>query len=607
MKKILAFVALAILVVAAYAAVQHWRDKPAADASALRRPPAGPVIGFADRHGTHAWLGVPFAQPPQGDLRWRAPRPLQPWTDVRAALAHSEPCAQLPLFEFGSAGAISGSEDCLYLNIWAPRFAADEAPHQRLPVMVWIHGGGNTLGFSSATLGHHLAGERHVVVVTLQYRLGVFGWLSHPALRAAATTPADASSNFGLLDQIAGLEWVRDNIAAFGGDPDNVTIFGESAGAQDVYALLAAPPARGLFHRAIAQSGVPRTLRQGAAENYSDDTEPGLPYSAREFINHLLVADGTAADRAAAKAHQQAMTDADVLGYLRGKSTAQLLATVQRRSLGMYHAATVIQDDYAVPRHPLRELFADATRYNSVPLLIGSNRDEYKLFLASNPQLTEKRFGIVPAIRDVPTYDRITGYFSDAWKAQAVDELAAVLQRGQGDTVFTYRLDWDEAPDYGIVDLHELLGAAHSLDIDFVFGDDATRGMPVRSRANAPAREQLSEAMMAYWSHFAKFGIPGNGGRAELPVWRPWSASAASLMVFDTRAGGGIRVAPDRLYVADLKRRLHDDPAVRSPEERCRLYVQLFLVGLTSDYWSEPEYNEWGCGTYPYREFKAVF
>jgi para-nitrobenzyl esterase len=607
MKKAIGVLAALLFIVFAWYAFQQWRDRPVVDNRSLRTTTAGTLAGFADKHSTHAWLGIPFAQAPLGDLRWRAPQPLPAWQGTRQALAHSEPCAQLALLSVRGDNASTGSEDCLYLNIWAPTFAPEQAATQRLPVMVWIHGGGNTLGFADATQGYQLAGSQQVIVVTLQYRLGVFGWLSHPALRDAAATPADASSNFGLLDQIAGLQWVHDNIAAFGGDPANVTIFGESAGGQDVFALMAAPPAKGLFHRAIAQSGLLRTVPRSAAENFSDDTEPGLPYSSREFLNRLLVADGSAADRAAAKTHQQHMSDAEIASYLRAKSAEQLLAGVTRRSLGMYFAPTVIRDDYVVPSQPLHEIFADPARYNSVPLITGTNRDEYKLFLSSNPELTGKTLGVVPKIKDGLTYNRITGYFSDAWKAQAVDEPAAVLQRSQGDTVFTYRLDWDEGADYGIVDLRNLLGAAHSIDVDFIFGDDATQGLPLRDSANAAGRDALSATMMAYWAHFAKYGVPGNGGRAELPAWRPWSATEPSLMVFDTAQGGGVRISDDRLFIADLKQRLQTDPLVDKPIERCRLYVQLFHVGLSDTYWNESEYDAWGCGVYPYREFKAIF
>jgi para-nitrobenzyl esterase len=273
----------------------------------------------------------------------------------------------------------------------------------------------------------------------------------------------------------------------------------------------------------------------------------------------------------------------------------------------MYFAPTVIRDGYAVPLQPLHEVFADPAQYNSVPLITGSNRDEYKLFLSSHSELTEKSLGLIPTIKDLPTYNRVTGYFSDAWKAQAVDETAAVLQRSQGDTVFTYRLDWDDEADYGVVNLRDLLGAAHSVDINFVFGDDATQGLPLRDRNNGASRDALSDTMMAYWAHFAKHGIPGNGGRAELPVWRSWSANEPSLMVFDSTQDGGVRINDDRMTIADLKQRLHDDPAIDEPHDRCRLYVQLFYLGLNDYYWSESEYNTWGCGAYPYRDFKAMF
>jgi len=609
MKKII----LTLLIVALFIALaiyKPWIGKPVADNRALRQPAAGGIVGFADKHSTYAWLGIPFAQPPLGALRWRAPQALAPWSGTREALAHSEPCAQLRVFALGDEHATTGSEDCLYLNIWTPQLSAEQihqqTPTQRLPVMVWIHGGGNTLGFSRSTLGHHLAGEQHVVVVTLQYRLGIFGWFSHPALRNAATSPADASSNFGLLDLIAGLQWVHDNIAAFGGDPNNVTIFGESAGGHDVYALLAAPPAKGLFHRAIVESGSLGSIPTSAAENYSDDAEPGLAYSSREYINQLLIGDKMAGDRAAAKAHQQQMNDADIGAYLRGKTTQQLLAAVERRSLGMYFAPTIIRDGYAVPQQPFRELFADTSRYNSVPIITGTNRDEYKLFLSSNPDLTEKRFGFVPKIKDLETYNRITGYFSDTWKAQAVDDAAAILQHSQGTTVFTYRLDWDDEADYGIVNLHDLLGAAHSIDLNFVFGDDATQGLPLATRSNAPGRQQLTAAMMAYWAQFARSGAPGSGGQGTLPEWKAWSADEPSLLIFDTAAKGGVRMSADRLSIATVKQRLHDDRKVEDDRARCRFYVQLFYLGLTTDFWDASEYNNWGCSAYPREQFRTV-
>ncbi|HEY3698006.1 MAG TPA: carboxylesterase family protein [Spongiibacteraceae bacterium] len=604
------YIAIAMLVVGiALIAIKPWTHH--ADNNSLRRLSDGDVVGFADKYDTYAWLGIPFAQAPLGELRWRAPRPLAPWNATRKALKFSARCAQLSPITWHDQPFTVGSEDCLYLNVWTPRLAQQQIALTKLPVMVWIHGGGNTLGYSSLTKGYHLAGTQHVIVVSLQYRLGVFGWLSHPALRNAAInsgfTPADTSSNFALLDMIAGLQWVKNNIAAFGGDPNNVTIFGESSGAQDVFALLAAPPAKGLFHRAIAQSGLLRTMPQAAAENYRDDAEPGIENSSREFINKLLIADGRARDRDDAKAQQQNLDDAQLLNYLRSKSAQELLAVVKRRTLGMYFTPVNIQDGYALPQKPLIQIFADPTQYNSVPIMLGSNRDEYKLFLWSKPEFTKMRFGFVPQIKDIDNYNRIAGYFSDQWQAIGVDQPAAILQRSQGDTVFAYRLDWADQPTLGDVDLHELFGAGHSVDLPFVFGSDATTGFPFLAKTkNSAAQAKLSAAIMNYWAAFAKNGAPGNGGDATLPLWQPWQPEGAKKLIFNTTEHGGIRISEENIRIADLKRRVHNDTKIQSARERCQLYVQLFLLALSDDYWSDDEYATEGCAQYPTTSFQRV-
>jgi para-nitrobenzyl esterase len=600
MKKFVLVIAITI-VVALLAIFRPWAPKIAADNAALRHPPAGDVIGFADKHGTFAWLGLPFAQPPLGDLRWRAPRPLPPWQGTRRTLVLSPPCAQLDVLAIVDKHAMSGAEDCLYLNIWTPRMAVDEVSGKHLPVMVWIHGGGDTSGRTQATLGDHLAGSQQVVVVTLQYRLGVFGWFSHPALRQAAATPADASSNFGLLDLIAGLQWVHDNIAAFGGDPANVTIFGESSGGHNVMALMAAPLAKGLFERAISQSGSVHSTLRPEAENYSDDADRGLTHSAREFVNKLLIADG-APDRRAAKARQQTMGDTALLAYLRGKSPKQLLAAVKLAGLGMYDWPVMIRDGYAVPDKPMIQLFADPAQYNAVPVILGGNRDENKLFMLGDPDLTETRFGFLPKIKDLPTYNRITGYYSAKWRAGAGGEVAAVLNKSQGDTVFAYRFDWDDEPDYGLVNLHDLLGASHSTEVNFVFGDDSTIGLPfVRSKANGPGRDALSNAIMGYWAAFARDGTPGNGGNAANPAWQPWHEAGPSLMILNTPAHGGLRMSDEPQRIADIKTRLMADTAFPTAEARCKLYAGLFYAGFDSDssYWDPAEYKSLGCEAYP--------
>ena len=573
--------------------LRPWVAKTSPDSGSLRHPPAGDIVGFADKHDTYAWLGVPFAQAPVGQLRWRAPRPLAPWQGARQALALSPVCMQLDTFPLLDKHAVSGSEDCLYLNIWAPRTSANTA---HLPVMVWVHGGGNTMGFAEATPGSHLAGTEQVIVVTLQYRLGVFGWLSLPVLRDAASMPADKSSNFGLLDLIAGLQWVHDNIAAFGGDPANVTLFGESSGGHDVMALLAAAPAKGLFQRAIAQSASVHATPRAEAEHYRDDAEPGLADSSREFVNRLLIADG-APDRTAAKAKQQTMDGPALLAYLRGKSPKQLLSAVGHGDFGMYEWPVVIRDGYVLPDKPMIEVFADPTQYNAVPVILGGNRDESKLFMIGDPDLTETRFGFLPRIKDLDAFNRVTGYYSEKWRAEATEEVAAVMHKSQGGTVYAYRFDWDGEPEYSLVDLHDLLGAAHSTEINFVFGDDVTTGLPlVRSSANGPGRDALSDAMMGYWAAFARDGAPGTGGKPASALWQPWSETGPSLMILNSPDHGGPQMRDIHERMASLKARLRADPAFATAEARCRMYYRLFHAGFGgNEYSDDAEYKSLGC------------
>jgi len=270
MKKLLLAFLLLFLVLVITGAVlgSRWYlsdslPEPAkADPTSERVTSTGKVRGFAAGNGAQGWLGIPYAAPPVGPLRWRAPRPARPWAGTREALVPGPVCPQLggPLADVAPKewGKVVGAEDCLTLNIWTPRHTPAElsALAEPYPVMLWIHGGGNTIGYGADYDGRVLAGTHKVIVVTINYRLGVLGWFNHPAVLAGAENADDASGNFGTLDTIAALQWVQDNIAAFGGDPERVTIFGESAGGVNVFALLASERAKGLFHGAISQSGL---------------------------------------------------------------------------------------------------------------------------------------------------------------------------------------------------------------------------------------------------------------------------------------------------------------------------------------------------------------
>ena len=309
------------------------------------RTTTGPITG--DEHdGIRSFKGVPFAAPPVGELRWKPPQPVKPWTEPRLCVKFGPACPQQGKDLYGPVGETS--EDCLYLNVWTPAKNADA----RLPVMFWIHGGGFFVGTGGKPCydGAELVKRGEVVVVTCNYRLGPFGFLAHPAL--TAESPNHASGNYGMMDQVAALQWVRENIAAFGGDPGSVTIFGQSAGGVSVCALMASPLAKGLFHRGIVQSGsAPGNLHDRAT----------MESRGIEFAQRL---------------------GADDLKTMRAKSADEVLAAAKQGS-GRVGEGT--QDHLSIDGYVLREslqkTFAGGRQHN-VPLLGGTTKDEDRLFFA---------------------------------------------------------------------------------------------------------------------------------------------------------------------------------------------------------------------------------
>ena len=548
---------------------------PVADPTSRREPPAGPVIGVAGKYGNHAWLGLPYAQPPTGDLRWRAPQAPETWTEARSAIEIGAACPQLTSRLAGiegEPGTPVGDEDCLSLNVYAPRFAPDQVPPagSRLPVMVWIHGGGNVVGYGGFYEGGNLAATEKVVVVTINYRLGPLGWFRHAALRGPGTTPEDQSGNFGTLDTIQALRWVRENIAAFGGDPDNVTIFGESAGGRDVYALLQSPLARGLFHRAIVQSGSLRRTPVEIAETLTDASPPGAPNSSGEILLRLLVKDGRATDRDDAKAKAAAMSPAQIASYLRGQSAADLLPLYDAGGVaGLSDVPQMFAEGTVLPAEDALASFARTDGHANVPVMVGTNRDEDKLFLFADPENVGRFLWVVPKLNDPDRYDALAEHMATMWKASGADEPAAALQRGGNADVYVYRFDWDEAPTVLGANLGQMIGAAHVFEIPFVFGhfDLGKEANQMFTAENEPSRRELSAQMMSYWAEFARKGKPGTGGRGDLPEWK----SGPSFLVFDTAAGGGLRLSDETLTEETALARIASDPRLRNDAERCKV------------------------------------
>jgi para-nitrobenzyl esterase len=465
---------------------------------------AGALSGTTAESGVRVFLGIPYAAPPLGELRWRPPQPVVPWEGVRAATEFGPRCVQHAVFD-DMVFRDELSEDCLYLNVWAPSGGGD-APH---PVMVWIHGGGFQAGSASEPRqdGTRLAGQG-VVVVGLNYRLGVFGFLAHPEL--TTEPPAGASGNYGLHDMVAALAWVRDEIAAFGGDPQNVTIFGESAGSFAVSALMASPLARGLFHRAIGQSGA-----------------------------FFRAEDPTASSRAAAE--EQGLRFAETLGAaslaeLRALPADQILAAAPGQGGARFWP---VVDGAALP-DPVRDVFAEG-RQSPVALLAGWNQDEVRggvVLAADRPDAegfrarVRERYGdhAAAVLAAYPAGDDAEALESAA--ALAGDEFIAYgtwkwieSHATSGAPVYRYRFDRDVplAPGTlwaGVEATREDVGARHAGEIEYVFGAlDSLPDVPWE-----PRDHELSGLMMAYWASFARDGDPNGDG---LPAWPRYTAEAS--------------------------------------------------------------------------------
>lgn len=472
--------------------------------AALVEAPAGAVRGEA-LGAVHAFRGIPYAQPPLGPLRWKPPAPMAPWTRVREARDFGPACLQIAM----PAGSIYGlelagySEDCLTLNVWAPANAKGAA------VMVWIHGGAHRIGSSAEPMfdGAALA-RRGIIVVSMNYRLGVLGHLAHPAL--SAESPDGVSGNYGLLDQIAALTWVKQNIAAFGGDPAKVTVAGESAGATSVYYLMASPRARGLFARAIAQSG-------------SFISTPVL--KARRF------GEAPAEQIGVDLARKLGTTD---IAALRSLDAAEL--TQASAAAGYLPWYTV--DGHVLPA-PLVEVF-ERGEQAPVPLLAGFNEGDIRTLLRFAPAEMPKS----PAIYEAEIrarYGDLADPFLKLYPAKDVRESALAAVR---DAVFGWSTDravrqqtrigqpayyyfFDHGyPAAAAKNLH----AFHASEIPFVFGTHhrTVALWPKVELEGAQAR--LTEAMQAYWVSFVKTGVPSAPGE---PAWRPYGESRAYMAFED--------------------------------------------------------------------------
>lgn len=473
----------------------------------------GKVAGAVE-DGAHVFRGIPFAQPPVGPLRFAPPQPPEPWAGVRPATEFGPVSHQTVIgLGFMGAGQQPHSEDCLYLNVWTP--APDGA---RRPVMVWVHGGAFVIGAGSEPLydGRRLALAGDVVVVTVNYRLGALGYLGHPSLRDEAT---GAWANWGLLDQIEAVRWVRDNAAAFGGDPDNITVFGESAGSMSVTTMMAAPAARGLFRRVIGQSGAPMVATAEEAEA-----------TAGRVLHELGVGAGELRSVPAER-----FVEVQQAVMLSGGGGGGVSSGPDGEAMPF----RPVVDGAVLPRRPREAVAAGVAA--GIGLLTGTNRDETKLFSMldqgeiDDDALLARLGATLPADaceRVVEVYRKARSARGEPveareiWSAIETDRFfraaavrfAADHARHEPQT-YLYLFDWSSPI--------AQLGAAHAIEVPFVF---ATLDAPMIDMfaGGGPDAERLSKLVQGAWVAFARTGDPST---ADLGAWPAFDGHRRTTMV----------------------------------------------------------------------------
>lgn len=533
----------------------------------------GTVIGVDDSAatGTYAWKGVPFAKPPIGALRWKAPVDPDAWASPKATQQFGNACAQYGRiygpgannrYDLTIATTLNqavGSEDCLYLNIWRP------ATRQGgLPVIVFIHGGSDVSGYTADPVydGAALAKAANAVVVTVNYRLGIFGFFNLPQLKTGMDADED-SGNFALLDIIKALQFVNRNIVSFGGNPARVTLMGQSAGAINVYALLTSPlvvNARPrLVHGAVPLSGG-ISLSTNLPPGRIPTLLPASVYLAQgnALLLNLVIADGLATDLASAQAYVASQTPAQIAEYLRAKSPATLFSTLLTKlaPLGLAGSGP-IPEGTVLPLDPIAAIHAG--NYLRVPVLAGNARDEAKLFptfltllggpsgrLVSDAQLFSIQFNYDPDAAPQITieqwipafylpvttpgtgFNARTDLLNSIFFIPSRDNVLNALSAQQMD-VWYYRFDWDEEP----APFNDIYGAAHAFDLPFIFGNfgPSLFSNIANSTANRPGRLELSDAMMKSLGAFAERGDP-NAPAALGVFWPTWP----STLLFDATA-----------------------------------------------------------------------
>ena len=530
---------------------------------------SGDVIGIK-QNNVIKYEDIPYAQAPVGDLRWKAPRKII--SPLKILPKENNFCIQRPSNLGGADGNyfFVGTEDCLYLDIFTPK----EIENKNLPVMFWIHGGGNTSGLKDLYDFSKMVSKHNVIVVRINYRLGPFGWFTHPAIQNYQKGD-DRSSNFGTLDIIMALRWVNENIEKFGGNSNNVTIFGESAGGHNVLSLLASNKAKGLFHKAISMSGYTtsispldayKPLNKSVTSNYSSERVVKNLIDNHKIFKNIKINDNERIREA--------------LLNISSEDFFKLYA--ERESYEELPLLT--SDGIVVPLIGLKEALSKKEYVNMVPTIAGSNRDEVKLWLASARYFVDLKYSLFGSILGVPkvtlnneaSFEAFNFYRSSAWKIRGVDTPLKSLSIAGNNELYAYRYDWDDHRKLFVANFKKLIGAAHATEIPLLTGNmDLVGGYPLSDLIYPPSfsKRYLSKNMMKFWTTFAKTGAPGDSSNSVL--WEPYlsKGDASYYLILDNKKN--LSMADDNISFKSLTKQLSADNRL-TKREKCVVLLQMF-------------------------------
>jgi para-nitrobenzyl esterase len=532
---------------------------------------SGTVSAEQVSEGALVYRDIPFAQPPVGSGRWAAPQPLE--TPERRIETRGTPvmCPQPQSMASGvDSGEYHGNEDCLYLDIYTP---GEAAAAEAAPVMVWIHGGSNLTGHKGTYDFSRLAVRQGVIVIVINYRLGPFGWFVHPAIQGPDLN-ASPLANFGTLDMVEALRWTQRNVALFGGDANNVTIFGESAGGRNVYSLLSSPVTAGLFHKAIAQSGHIRSFSPAQAYNVEREF-PHLDRGSWEVVDALGLDN-----------------DAVGAGALRAVETEVLLRAYY--GLDEDHAQpAIINDGVVIPSEGILQALGNPEYAKHVPVLAGTTRDEITLWLGLNRYYVDVSYPLtrlLPAklrIKNPELYRFWVNMRSLGWKLSGVDEPFRAMQQAGYTELYAYRYDWDEQADNFLVRFSEILGASHASEIAFIMGAPMYGAIGDFMYPDTDSAREMTDIMMTAWGAFAREGAPRLPRELD---WPRYDSTHPAFIRLDV--GDGLGLSDDVPSRDELLNRVASSAAV-SELERCLLAWEMVTAVGDPDYGA---YTRWQNG-----------